>query len=70
MNTKAIQGPFKNLFSSWKIFEIDENSCHVEFFLDFQFNSFLLEKMIGAVFEKAALKMMESFEARVQQKFR
>lgn len=69
VNTKAIQGPFKNLFSSWKIFEIDENSCHVEFFLDFQFNSFLLEKMIGGVFEKAALKMMESFEVRAQQQF-
>ena len=64
VETKAIEGPFKNLFSSWKIRELEGNKCEVDFFIEFQFNSFFLEKMIGGVFEKAALKMMKSFEDR------
>ena len=67
IETRAIQGPFKSLFSSWKIREIAENKCEVEFFIEFQFNSFILEKMIGGIFEKAALKMMRSFESRAQE---
>lgn len=69
IETRAIQGPFKSLFSSWKIREIAENKCEVEFFIEFQFNSFILEKMIGGIFEKAALKMMRSFESRAQELF-
>ncbi len=60
----AIQGPFKKLFSKWKISKIDENSCEVEFEIEFEFNSFILQKMIGLIFENATKKMMNSFENR------
>lgn len=66
VETKAIQGPFKNLFSAWKIKEISSDSCEVEFFIDFEFNSFLLNKMIGGIFEKASFKMMDAFEERAR----
>lgn len=64
IETRAIEGPFKNLFSSWKIKELENQKCEVEFFIEFEFNSFILGKMIGAIFEKASLKMMQSFENR------
>jgi len=64
VNVTAIRGPFKNLVNRWKFREIAEKKCEVEFFLDFEFNSFLLTKMIGAIFERAAQKMMEAFEIR------
>ncbi len=68
VETRAIQGPFKNLFSEWKIYDLtDGKSCQVEFFIEFQFNSFFLEKMIGGIFERAAVKMMESFESRARE---
>ena len=70
VETRAIDGPFKSLFSSWKIRELENNKCEVEFFIEFQFNSFILEKMIGGIFEKAALKMMQSFESRAQELFK
>jgi coenzyme Q-binding protein COQ10 len=69
VETRAIEGPFKSLFSSWKIHELADNKCEVEFFIEFQFSSFILEKMIGGIFEKAALKMMQSFESRAQELF-
>ncbi len=64
IQTTAIEGPFKQLFSEWKIKDIENNSCEIEFFIDFNFNSFLLEKMIGAIFEKATQKMVKCFEER------
>lgn len=70
IETRAIDGPFKSLFSSWKIRDLENNKCEVEFFIEFQFNSFILEKMIGGIFEKAALKMMQSFESRAQELFK
>ena len=60
----AIRGPFKNLVNKWKIREIENEKCEVEFFIEFQFNSFFLEKMIGSIFEKATEKMMAAFEKR------
>ena len=70
VETRAIQGPFKSLFSSWKIRDLGDESCEVEFFIEFQFNSFILQKMIGGIFEKAALKMMASFESRAHDLFK
>ncbi len=70
VETHAISGPFKNLFSSWKVKQLaDKNSCEIEFFIEFQFNSIFLEKMIGGIFEKAALKMIGAFEERARQIF-
>lgn len=64
IETTAIEGPFKKLFSKWKIKAMNEKYCEVEFFIEFTFNSFLLEKMIGTIFEKATHKMIQSFENR------
>lgn len=64
INVVAIRGPFKNLVNRWNFREVAEKKCEVEFFIDFEFSSFLLGKMIGLIFEKAAEKMMDAFEKR------
>lgn len=66
VEAKAIAGPFKKMISKWQIKEISAKECEVEFFIDFEFNSIILEKILGIVFEKAATKMMECFEARLE----
>jgi coenzyme Q-binding protein COQ10 len=60
----AIQGPFKSLVNKWKFRELDGGKCEVEFFIEFEFNSVFLTKMIGGIFAKAAEKMMTAFETR------
>jgi coenzyme Q-binding protein COQ10 len=67
INASALNGPFKRLQSTWKIKKIDDEKCLVEFFIDFEFRSQLLEKMIGIFFSSIAKKMIESFEARALQ---
>ncbi len=66
INVRAISGPFKNLENVWKISKIDEENCEVNFFIEFEFNSFFLGKMIGMIFEKACEKMMDAFEERAK----
>jgi coenzyme Q-binding protein COQ10 len=60
----AIKGPFKNLINRWKITEIDSNKTQVDFYLQFEFNSILLNKMLGGIFSLATEKMINSFENR------
>jgi coenzyme Q-binding protein COQ10 len=64
VEAKAIKGPFKNLTNQWKIVEIDYKKTQVEFFLEFEFNSILLSKMLGTIFSSATQKMMNAFENR------
>ncbi len=65
VDVTAIKGPFKNLVNQWTFRNLENNeSCEVTFFIDFQFNSFLLEKMISPIFERATEKMISAFEAR------
>ena len=66
VNVKAISGPFKNLENRWRITKIDEENCQVDFFIEFEFNSIFLGKMIGMIFEKATEKMMDAFEERAK----
>ena len=66
----AIDGPFKYLTNSWKFRDLksasDKPECEVSFAINFEFNSILLSKMIGAIFEQATGKMMKAFEDRAQ----
>lgn len=57
------KGPFKYLKNHWK-FEATEQGCVVDFFVEFEFRSRILEKLIGMVFTEAVRKMVTAFETR------
>ena len=63
----AIEGPFKKLVNQWRIHELEQQKCQVDFFVDFEFNSFFLTKVVSPIFERAAVKMMTAFEERAKQ---
>lgn len=59
-------GPFKYLNSHW-IFEPDpEGGCTIDFYVDFEFKSALLQKIIGTVFNEAVQLMISAFEKRAK----
>lgn len=58
-------GPFKYLNNHW-IFKPSEGGCMVDFSVDFEFKSRLLEKAIGAVFTEAVHRMVGAFETRAK----
>ncbi len=57
------RGPFKYLKNRW-IFEEVEGGCVVDFYVDFEFRSRILEGLIGLVFTEAVKKMVSAFETR------
>ncbi|WP_135077894.1 type II toxin-antitoxin system RatA family toxin [Terasakiella sp. SH-1] len=57
-------GPFKYLNSHWKFDEDENGGCTIDFFVDFEFRSAILQKAMGAVFNEAVKLMINAFEKR------
>lgn len=66
VNVDYIKGPMKRLYNHWKFTPTGDGQCHVDFEVDFEFSSKLLNDMIGGLFEKACHKMVSAFEERAQ----
>lgn len=62
--SRAISGPFKHLESKWVIKQLDKAS-QVQFFIDFEFKSRILDVIIGLFFSLAIQKMIDAFEQRL-----
>jgi coenzyme Q-binding protein COQ10 len=58
-------GPFKYLHNSWD-FTPHADGCVVDFYVDFEFRSFVLQKAIGAVFTEAVRMMVSAFLKRAR----
>ena len=56
-------GPFRYLNNQWR-FAPDARGTHVDFFVDFEFRSRLLQAAIGVVFNEAVRRMVNAFLKR------
>ena len=45
---------------------IDKKQCRVDFMIEYQFKSFFLDKVMGSLFKKATIKMLDAFEQRAR----
>ena len=61
------EGPFRYLNNHWVFTDLDNGSCEIDFFVDFEFRSALLQKLIGLLFNEAVRRMVAAFEARARQ---
>jgi coenzyme Q-binding protein COQ10 len=57
-------GPFKYLDNHWIFNELGNGHTEIDFFVDFEFRSRILQAAIGAVFGEAVRKMINAFESR------
>jgi coenzyme Q-binding protein COQ10 len=69
INVSLISGPFKKLQNNWKLRKIRKNQTEIEFYIDFEFKSSLLDKLISLMFYKACERMLNAFEARANTLF-
>ena len=60
------EGPFRYLNNHW-IFEPAPGGCRIDFFVDFEFKSRLLQRVIEALFSEAVRRMVAAFERRARQ---
>jgi coenzyme Q-binding protein COQ10 len=66
IHVRYLNGPFRYLNNHWR-FHPHPQGTEVDFFVDFQFRSRLLQAVIGTVFEQAVRLMVRAFERRAMQ---
>ncbi len=59
------EGPFKYLDNHW-LFAPHPEGCEIDFYVDFEFRSRILQKAIAVLFSEAVRRMVGAFEARAQ----
>jgi coenzyme Q-binding protein COQ10 len=59
-------GPFKYLKNHWIFEPMPDGGCRIDFYVEFEFRSALLTKVMGVLFGEAVRRMVTAFEARAQ----
>ena len=59
-------GPFRRLNNHWIIEPRAGGGCVIDFYVDFEFRSAVLQKLIGALFNEAVRRMVQAFETRAR----
>jgi len=67
IDVEYLDGPFKHLNNHWQFTQLEDGSCEVDFFVDFEFKSHLLQAVIGVVFNEAMQRIVRAFEKRAQE---
>ena len=64
IDVSYVDGPLKYLKNHWEFVALPDGTCEIDFYVDFEFRSRLLSRMIGALFHEAVRRMVSAFEAR------
>lgn len=64
IHLRLMNGPFKHLTGDWRFTSLTEAACKVEFQLEYEFSSKLLEKLIGPVFSYITNSFVDAFVKR------
>ncbi len=60
-------GPFRYLDNHWIFTPVGESECEIDFYVDFEFRSRLLQRVIGLLFDEAVRRMVGAFERRADE---
>ena len=70
INVEYINGPFKYLNNSWNFSPSGKQGCMIDFFVEFEFKSILLGKVMDLIFSEAMRKMIHAFEVRAEELYK
>jgi coenzyme Q-binding protein COQ10 len=59
-----VDGPFRKLENAWRFTQLDGRSSRVDFMIDFEFRSRVLQLLARSMLEKALLKLSGAFVER------
>ena len=66
IDVEYLEGPFRYLQNHWTFRPLEGARCEIDFFVDFEFRSTILQKLIGLVFHEAMLRIVRAFEKRAE----
>jgi coenzyme Q-binding protein COQ10 len=67
INVAYSEGPFSYLNNHWIFSPTETGGCLIDFYVDFEFRSKMLQKIIGVLFNEAVRRMVAAFETRARQ---
>ncbi|ACA85809.1 ubiquinone-binding protein [Shewanella woodyi] len=59
-------GPFKHLIGEWRFTELTEDACKIDFELNFEFSSSLVDMAFGKIFNDLMTSMVTAFTGRAK----
>lgn len=59
-----VDGPLSDLDNVWTFRAINENTCEIDFAVDFEFKNRVFQALAGQYFDRAFRKMVAAFETR------
>jgi coenzyme Q-binding protein COQ10 len=66
IDVEYLEGPFRYLNNHWKFEQQGPDRCEIDFFVDFEFRSAILQRLIGVVFNEAMRRIVRAFEQRAE----
>ena len=67
IDVEYLDGPFRYLNNHWQFNALEDGTCEVDFFVDFEFKSPMLQAVIGLVFNEAMQRIVRAFEKRADE---
>ena len=62
-----LNGPFKRMQNRWTFHPVGEDTCDVDFFIEYEFRSRTFAMLMGAMFDAAFRKFSAAFEKRADE---
>ncbi len=66
IDVQYLKGPMRYLSNHWRFTAQPDGGCLVDFYIDFEFRSALLQRLIGVLFNEAVRRMVGAFEIRAR----
>jgi ribosome-associated toxin RatA of RatAB toxin-antitoxin module len=61
------RGPFRYFEGEWQVVELAAEACKIEFTLRYEFDSAIVGKLAGSVFDDIADKLVDAFARRAEE---
>jgi coenzyme Q-binding protein COQ10 len=65
VDVEYLDGPFRYLNNHWNFTDV-QDGCEIDFFVDFEFKSAILQAVIGVVFNEAMQRIVRAFDERAR----
>ncbi len=66
VDVQYVKGPMRHLNNHWR-FVPHERGCLLDFYVDFEFRSAIVQRLIGVLFNEAVRRMVSAFDSRARQ---
>lgn len=64
-----IDGPMRHMQNRWEFLANPDGTTTIDFYVDFEFRSKILQSLIGALFHEAVRRMVAAFDTRAKALF-